>query len=554
MKMLFVSLCVDENLRANNTNSLPFGIRILSQITKMLNVETEIFDLNAFIINQNLSYDILSDVVPRTILEYKADYIGFYTRFDILSRVLLYAEKIKKAYPQIKILLGGPGVHKIEELVLKSMNFIDIICSGEGEETIKELFLTGKLSEDLESVSGIYFRKNKDIIKTSKRKLIENLDALPFPYTDIPFSRIEAGRGCPYDCSFCSTSVFWERKYRVKSPVRLVNEMQYLHDSFGISEIELIHDNITVSEKYIYEFTRELLKRNLHIKYNCSSRIDNINENIVRYLKESGCVKIYFGIESGSEKIQNSIGKKIDLNIISKNLKILDKYQMPSVQSYITGFPDEDENDLNQTLKLAIHTANYLYSITVQLHYLEPTAGTAITNKNKHNLYFDPKLVIVMGTKRNASILSNEEIVLIKMYPEIFSGFYRIKETNKEINKYNICYCFSHLLVYFKKTLNILVNNYNIIPSKLFSLFTEKCDSCKNCVMESEIFTLGGNGCCANMNLFLEGLKLNFTNIEKTIFKYETDRRNTSVKALILDHHKTENITKIEQQFVTVVK
>lgn len=158
------------------------------------------------------------------------------------------------------IIFGGPHAGFVDKETLESFDFIDVIVRGEGEHTLLELLDAFQAKKPFDRIKGITYRSEADIIRTPARDVIDHLDELPLPSYHLienvdyyyeneaeRFIEIEAGRGCPFLCKFCSTSVFFSRKYRVKSPEKLIAEMKWLKKNWGITLFGLIHDNLTVN-------------------------------------------------------------------------------------------------------------------------------------------------------------------------------------------------------------------------------------------------------------------------------------------------------------------
>lgn len=529
----------------------PLGLSCIAPILIECGLKVTFFDLNKIVHTKENTYQNFLNDLSDDLLKSQPDYIGFYTRSDLLPRVLLCAEEIKHKNPDVKIILGGPGTFSVELDVLESFPFIDLIVIGEGELTMKELFFHGKLSDNLHLINGIAYNENDKVIITPDRELINDLDSLPYPIRFMELDKaliqnkipigIEAGRGCPYECSFCSTSPFWKRKYRVKSPKRLLDEVEILYNR-GYTYFTFIHDNLLVSEKYVLELADEFRKRQLNISWLCSARIDNINETIISSVKESGCESIYFGIETGSSKMQKVMGKNIKIEDIDNVLAICDKYKIKSTKSFIVGFEEETLNDINDTLYVAIKTANCRWNGLVQLHYLMPTPGTQVAAKRKNKLILDQKQISGVSYKRGSKYFDEKESLLIAKYQNIFLNFYKI-ECTLPIDLYDISYCFAHWIYYYPKTLYILCIEHKIAPIDLFIRISKNCSDCGHCVDRAISSTIGGDGICTNPLLSISDIAL--SPMDNFIINYEMNRRNELVKVETdnyVDFYKEENL------------
>lgn len=522
-----VSLDVDAGGKYNS-NYFPMGLLILREIIAKKGLQVDLFDINKYISQNDFKHNTLNDIA-KCIVENNPQFVAFFTRCDILPNVLKMAERVKTITLDTTVILGGPGVYGNETDILNNFNAVDIIIRGEGEKTVDRLFCADGL-KDMSDIPGLAFRKNGKLFVTKDVDLIVDLDSIPFAKRDETIRerdmiQIEAGRGCPYNCSYCSTSVFWERNYRTMSPKRVVDEIQSLILKYRHSDFTFLHDNLTVSEGYVRDLVEEIKNRDLHFYWGCCARIDNVNENIICMLKDGGCRHIFFGIESGSVKIQKSIGKNIDLETIYDNMDICEKYDMSITHSYVLGFPEETDEDVNDTLRLAIKLANYNCSELAQLNYLMPIPSTRITNENLNDLRLDENQILLMQNKYTDQIPGLElDLDYISKYPKIFSSFYKIPVLHS-FDLYKAVYCFSHLILYYKKTLKILCEKYKIAPVDLFKLISQKCEDC-DCHKRAYDTSMGGHGVCMEFDKFVMNIVPHFSEMDKFITKYETAKRN----------------------------
>jgi hypothetical protein len=186
--------------------------------------------------------------------------------------------------------------------------------------------------------------------------------------------------------------------------------------------VELVHDNFTSSPKVFREFCRNLRVSNVKVKWGCSVRIDSLDNALIKEIAESGCTKLFCGIESGARSVQRFIKKRMKCSTIIPNAEVIAKNGITFTGSFIAGFPDETFEDLRQTLLLmfklryAAEERNYTH-----LHLLSPLPGTPIQQVYKNVLIFDGQ-----PSDISVSVLSDEDKLLIQKHPDIFSAFYRI--------------------------------------------------------------------------------------------------------------------------------
>jgi len=207
---------------------------------------------------------------------------------------------------------------------MENYDYVDIIALGEGEIIMYELVLALMKKKPLKLVKGITYRKNGKIILNKPRPLIENLDVLPFPcYDDIDLNQyreslmgtnermlnVMTSRGCPFKCQYCSTRVFW-KKWRGRSAKNVVDEIQWIVKTYGISHFYLNDDTFSLDNNRVIDICKEIINRKLDIKWFCETRVDLVSQEMFNWMKKAGCYYVSFGVESGSPKILKNINKK----------------------------------------------------------------------------------------------------------------------------------------------------------------------------------------------------------------------------------------------------
>ncbi|MFH1616622.1 MAG: radical SAM protein [Planctomycetota bacterium] len=299
--------------------------------------------------------------VTRTICEFSPDIVGISVKSVKIPSAFRIAEICKKISRQILVVAGGFHATTKPEDLLKSDN-IDIVIRGEAEEIFLEL-VDGidKNSLDLKRVAGVSFRdSNSGNFSTADRPLIKDLDMISFPkreliigYEDCTSDQlgwVMTSRGCPYDCAFCNSNAIWKRKVRYVSLSKVLDEIDYLADKFGITNINFVDDSFTVSKKRVFEFCNKLINRKKKITWSCLTRVDLLNEELIGIMKKAGCTKVDIGIESGSERIQKLINKDIVLDDVERISKLLRKHKIFWAGFFMIGFPTETREEILETL------------------------------------------------------------------------------------------------------------------------------------------------------------------------------------------------------------
>ncbi|MGA2291517.1 B12-binding domain-containing radical SAM protein, partial [Bradyrhizobium sp.] len=297
----------------------------------------------------------------------------------------------------------------------------DVIVKNEAEETIVSVVESLKRGT-FEGVPGISFVSNGTFKTNSGNSLIANLDNLPIPaYHRYPIMelgltslRVDAGRGCPFQCTFCSTASFFGRQYRLKSADRLRRELDHLNAIYGVSDFSLTHDLFTVNRRKVLEFCDAVEGRGYTWK--CSARQDCVDDELLARMRKSGCTSIYYGIEAGSERMQKISKKKLDLGIFEKTLSTTQRLGMSATVSFITGYPEETKADQDATLELIGSCFDKdLSPLNVQLHLLTPEPGTALLTQYQNDIAYDGHI-----SDFNFPTLELDDGTVISSYPQVF--------------------------------------------------------------------------------------------------------------------------------------
>lgn len=308
---------------------------------------------------------VTSNEIKRIVAEFEPHFIGVTLTITYLPQTYLYLKGLRKA--GIPIVAGGPHANCLPEEVLE--NGADIVAIGEGEETIVELadYFLGK--RELSKINGICYRDgNGKFFYTPRRSLIENIDLIPFPdFSDFPiknytgssnvnsnpiFWSLFTSRGCPFDCTFCSSHNVFGRTVRTRSARNIYDEINGLVERFGVEKITFQDDEILCSKKRFLELCELILDVGLKIKMSIRTRIDSIDEDILEKAKLVGLTRISFGIESWNDDTLTKINKKYEVDTIHKKFKVIEKTNFPYVSfNNIIGFPWESTEHLQRNIQ-----------------------------------------------------------------------------------------------------------------------------------------------------------------------------------------------------------
>jgi len=363
--------------------------------------------------------------MARALAQNAPDVVGFTALGCNFVTVVRVAEELRKICPDVPLLLGGPHATVLHEEIARRFPNFDVIVRNEAEQILPGL-LRELVSGDLTKVPGLTFRRGEEILSTPGNPLVDDLDTLPMPaYHKYPIGelrlkkmRVEAGRGCPFSCTFCSTASFFGRRYRLKSPARLLQELDGLASAYGISDFSLQHDLFTVNKEKVRAFCAAVRGRGY--TWSCSARVDCVDDALLEDMYESGCRSIYYGIETGSPRMQKISQKHLDLALLAPRLgKTLSLGMVPTV-SFITGYPEELQDDQDQTLdSLGACIAADPDRVIAQLHLLTPEPGTKLLADNSAALAYDGYL-----TDFNFPALDPRDVEIVQANPATFVNQY----------------------------------------------------------------------------------------------------------------------------------
>jgi radical SAM superfamily enzyme YgiQ (UPF0313 family) len=340
---------------------ISLGLAYLASYIKQHHYVAEVLDANALMLSTDQTVDrvIASD----------ADVIGITCLTLLMPKVFDICNKIKEnsKVPRT-IIVGGPHVTFKDKETLSECAAIDIVARGEGEETLKELMA----NRPIRDIAGISYRDSSgNIISNKDRDLIRNLDDLSFPARELfPLEKYNLGpifnrgihgkqlasmitsRGCVAKCSFCSSSSFWKR-YRMRSVSNVINEIEHLIREYGVKQIIFVDDSLTASKKRITEFCELLKEKRIKIIWVCYSRADTLTDEIIKKMKEAGCYGVQLGIESGSQRILDTVNKRLKLSTIENTMKALRKANIKILCFFMIGLPGDDFQSTYETIEFS---------------------------------------------------------------------------------------------------------------------------------------------------------------------------------------------------------
>jgi anaerobic magnesium-protoporphyrin IX monomethyl ester cyclase len=309
------------------------------------------------------------DEVKQLVTKTNPAIVGITCGSATYRRCIETAHAIKEALPTCRIVVGGWHASYVPDSLLENPE-IDYVVMGEGERAVTELatcIVNGNEAAAI-TIPGVACRRKGANIKNPPT-FIENMDEIPYParhllplelydrtieYLDAkPADVMSIARGCIFHCGFCETRKLWGNICRGFSPQRVIDEIKDLQSRFGTKGIYFINDNFTLRKKETAELCNLMIENKLDLEWVCDTRVDLVNDELLALMSRAGCKTIWFGVESGSQKILQRIGRDTTLTQIENAFKLCDKNHIKTACSFMLGVPDETLNDMEASLKFA---------------------------------------------------------------------------------------------------------------------------------------------------------------------------------------------------------
>ncbi|NQT22047.1 MAG: radical SAM protein [Candidatus Omnitrophica bacterium] len=307
---------------------------------------------------------------------------------------LYIVDMVKTKFPFIHLTGIGNHVSSLPEAVL-SESKLDSIILGEPEFTSH--LLLSRLSEkkNISDIEGFAWRdKDGKVTVNKKRYFNENLDEIPFPARDLmdnkkytlpiinePYALIISSRGCPYDCIFCTANQYYGKTLRLRSPEKIIAEIEEVRTKYGVRNVTMWSDTFTLDREFVVKICNLLIAKRLGVRWMCNSRVDKVDPGLLELMKKSGCMGISYGIESGNQEILDNIKKKITILHIKNAIKWTRQAGIESLVHVIFGLPGETRETIEETTNFIIE----LDPDYAQFYCAIPFPGTEFYNICKKN-------------------------------------------------------------------------------------------------------------------------------------------------------------------------
>lgn len=332
-----------------------------------------------------------------------ADVFIFQSAAGLINKDAVVADIAREKNKDVKVVLVENYVSPVfPERFLKDFPNIDVLVRGQVESVIPEIV---KNFHQLDRVNGIAFRQCGQVVETLEAEPVGNVNELPFmAYELFPMKKysmsflaapmyekvvpgicMRTTRDCPYECTFCviGSSIYrgYDKKWRVMSPERAVDEVEHVNKTYGLHGFFLWDETFTLDQKRAMRICDEIIKRRLKIFWRCLTRVDCVNDDLLRKMGEAGCRMIEYGIESGSKEVRHLMNKKFTNAQVVQSVAWTKKAGIRANCDFIVGMPWESKETLKETLALAKQCDADNVHLTVAFPYPE-TAFYDIAQKD----------------------------------------------------------------------------------------------------------------------------------------------------------------------------
>ena len=364
---------------------MPLGIGYLGAVLCKNHFEVKVIDCQA----QKISHQQFREEIAKS----KPDIVGVTCTTLTYKSALKIVKSAKEALPNCITAIGGPHVTFWDDKALQEEPSLDIVIRREGEETMLELAQRVENHQPLFDLEGTTCRKGNEIVRNADRAFLEDLDSLPFPalhlweklgelrkYGTIPYP-VMTSRGCVFWCNFCTAVRMFGRRYRMRTPTNVVDELEYLHKNYRANQFTFYDDAFTVDQARTAEICDEIHRRGLKIKWDCETRVDMVSKELLVKMREAGCIAVWFGVESGSLKQLTSMGKGFSLTQTRRAFKWAKEAGLMTVAGVILGFPGETKETAWETIRFV----KELNPNDVGFYIATPYPGTPMYEEVKAN-------------------------------------------------------------------------------------------------------------------------------------------------------------------------
>jgi len=336
---------LEARIHEEDVRSMPIGLYNVAAVLKNDGYAVALLNLNAGGQSPEQAMELIE--------QFRPDVIGFSILNANRWGGIEIARRVKALDARIVTVFGGVGASYLWEHLLTHFAAIDYVVIGEGERAFLNLVqrIENNPAADVSRMGGIAYRKDGRPVKTACDPFIEDLDQLPDPTHYFTYHHLALTRGCPANCRFCGSPGVWGRQVRFHSPGYFVGQIQRLA-SRGVSFFHISDDTFTLRKKTVIAVCRDIIARQLPIHWAAISRVDTVDEEILRWMRRAGCIQISFGIESANRDVRRYLDKRISLHDVKAAFAATRRYGILPRAYFIYGCPGDSDATMQENLDL----------------------------------------------------------------------------------------------------------------------------------------------------------------------------------------------------------
>ncbi|MBZ0271180.1 B12-binding domain-containing radical SAM protein [bacterium] len=339
---------------------VPMSIMTVSAYLKREGYSTDIVDLTLTKNPRDTLRRVLYGNAPEAV-----GITSYTSNMEIAGRI---AQRVREAWPKARLVLGGFHPSALPEQTIREYPVFDAVVHGEGEETLTELMNAWGRGGSIANILGIGYLDGDEVRLNAPRPLMKDLNALPFPdrdsvpvtryvpdvgnYHSLPTTGILFSRGCPCPCGFCSKSVFLDT-VRYRTPENFCDEIRECQRRYGVNDFRLFDEGPTIRKRNMKVMCEEILRQGLKFTWNCFSRVDVVDEELLELMARAGCYHVIYGVETIVPETQERVKKRIDIERTKEVCRLTRKHGIECKANFILGFPWEGEEEAEMNVKFA---------------------------------------------------------------------------------------------------------------------------------------------------------------------------------------------------------
>lgn len=424
-------------LNASSEVTPPLGLCTLAAWLKSQGHQVRILDLDLEIKGRPDGQATYLRLLDNALRDFSPAAAGITSMYNNSLQAERMVQAVKNYDSSIVTIAGGSHFGALGRQALLRIPELDYAIEGEGEQSFSRLLTALETGASVMEIPRLQYRVDRELRANPANGLMDlgelppvwsslggSIDLMRYAQTvpdnvDRRTVYIEAGRGCPFACTFCATAPFWERRYRVKPVEQIIAEIRFLYEEYGYNGFMLVHDLLTVDKKFINSFSDAMMDSKLPVEWMVNHRTDINLHGLLPKMKSAGCWAMFFGVESASDRLQKEMRKGLKRDDVVSTITSLSDLGITSTCSFVIGFPDETAEELSRTISLGAEL-KVMGAGMIQYHRLR-TWPPAPLSRSQLAAEFDLDSLRIEYPFLN---VPTEDIEAIKEDPDFFAGYF----------------------------------------------------------------------------------------------------------------------------------